>query len=279
MKTIYSILVAILLLAPAAMSFRQVQPGSTKITLMAAGKNIQPADLQRTATVITGRLSDYFHSTPEVKINNDRNQVEIAVPGKQDSSVILSLTTSKGAAGFFETAGRNELVSILPAASSVFPLLTAYDEKNRPEVIGTISANDQYRCIEILEKMEKSGKVEFAWHNSEGGMKSLYALKCGAGGNAAVTGKDIQTAVCKDDRILITLRKDAVKAWSELTGRALGRSVALTLDGEVIFAPKVMDRITGGKIEVTGKFDRNELMFISSILNNGELPVKLVAAR
>lgn len=67
--------------------------------------------------------------------------------------------------------------------------------------------------------------------------------------------------------------------FEEITGRNIGKPVAIFLDGEIISAPTVQQKINGGQAVITGSFSIDEAKTLAQRLNAGALPlpVNLVA--
>lgn len=62
---------------------------------------------------------------------------------------------------------------------------------------------------------------------------------------------------------------------AEITGE--DQRLAIVLDGEVESAPRVLEPITGGNAEITGKFTLDEAKNLALVLQTGALPVELTA--
>ncbi len=61
----------------------------------------------------------------------------------------------------------------------------------------------------------------------------------------------VSTVMMQQSEIRVTLTPEAGRAFESLTARAVGRKLAILLDGEVESAPLVMSRIAGGQIRIT----------------------------
>jgi len=69
--------------------------------------------------------------------------------------------------------------------------------------------------------------------------------------------------------------KDAAK-FADITGRYVGQPIGIYLDEELITAPVVKQRITGGIATIEGQRDIVEAQELADLLNAGALPVNLV---
>ncbi|OWA36535.1 protein translocase subunit SecD [Saccharibacillus sp. O16] len=68
--------------------------------------------------------------------------------------------------------------------------------------------------------------------------------------------------------------KDANK-FADVTGRLIRQPMAIFLDDQLLSAPEVKQRITGGTAQISGKFTREEAQNLRDTINLGALPLKL----
>lgn len=97
--------------------------------------------------------------------------------------------------------------------------------------------------------------------------------------NTELSGKYLKRASVQfnpnDGMPEVSLEFDAegARLFEEITGRNVGRPVAIFLDGYVISAPTVNERITGGQASISGNFSIEEAKLLVTRLNSGALPV------
>ncbi len=97
--------------------------------------------------------------------------------------------------------------------------------------------------------------------------------------NTELSGKQLQNARVEFDQNtnapLVSLNFDGEGAalFEELTGRNINQQIAIFLDGEVISAPTVQQKIAGGQAVITGGFTLDEAKLLAQRLNAGALPV------
>lgn len=65
--------------------------------------------------------------------------------------------------------------------------------------------------------------------------------------------------------------------FAAFTGRHVGATIDLRVDGEVLMSPRLMDPITGGKIMVSGSFARGELEAIAKSVSAAAAKVEVEA--
>ena len=73
----------------------------------------------------------------------------------------------------------------------------------------------------------------------------------------------------------ISLEFENPKDFEEITSDNRGKFLAIILDEQVKMAPRINQKIAGGRAQITGSFSRNEAKDIESILVAGELPSKI----
>ena len=113
----------------------------------------------------------------------------------------------------------------------------------------------------------------------------LYAIKTVSGTDKApLEGDGVEEAKQDYDesgRPAIKMQMSSVgsKTWARLTGKNVGRPIAIALDDIVYTAPNVNGAIEGGNSEISGNFTVEEAQDLANILKSGKLdaPAKIVA--
>lgn len=96
-----------------------------------------------------------------------------------------------------------------------------------------------------------------------------------------LTGADLSSAGVVFDRntgkpsISIQFTLEGGGKFEKITGEVVGKPLAIVLDGEVISAPVVQEKISGGSAQITGNFTLDEAKQLSIQLNAGALPVPI----
>jgi protein-export membrane protein SecD len=102
--------------------------------------------------------------------------------------------------------------------------------------------------------------------------------------NTELTGKYLDRASVnfnsQDGSPEVTLKfdSDGAKLFEDITGRNIGKPVAIFLDSYLISSPTVNDKISGGEAVITGSFNINEAKLLAQRLNEGALPVPISLA-
>ena len=95
-----------------------------------------------------------------------------------------------------------------------------------------------------------------------------------------LTGKYIKDAYVGYDEmgfpdVILVLNKEGAKKFEEVTGRNVGRRLAIILDGVVKSAPVIRERIGVGRAQITGRFKLEEARELAIVLKSGALPAKV----
>ncbi len=106
----------------------------------------------------------------------------------------------------------------------------------------------------------------------------IYAVK--ENENTLYAQKFIKEAVFIFDQlgkpaVSVNLNEEGAKIFERLTDINKGKFIAIVYNNEVILAPKVMDKISGGKLTISGTFSRDEAFAIVNNINGGTFPIKL----
>lgn len=94
-----------------------------------------------------------------------------------------------------------------------------------------------------------------------------------------LTGADLQSASVTFDSktgkpdISIQFSQEGGNKFAEITGRNIGKQLPIVLDDQIVSAPTVQEKITGGSAQITGSFTVDEAKQLAIQLNAGALPV------
>lgn len=96
-----------------------------------------------------------------------------------------------------------------------------------------------------------------------------------------LTGKnfvhaDVQLDQFYQPYISIEFDDEGSKLFEELTGRNVGKPVAIFIGGSLISAPRVNEKITGGSAQITGNFSQEESTTLANDLNTGAIPAPMI---
>ncbi|MDB5202880.1 MAG: protein translocase subunit SecDF [Ferruginibacter sp.] len=145
---------------------------------------------------------------------------------------------------------------------------------NNDVVKSALPANAKF-LLGVEEKAEKGNQRFFP----------LYVVKTVPGSiKAPLEGDGVEDAKQDYDEMgkaAIKMQMTSVgsKTWARLTGKNVGRPIAIALDDIVYSAPNVNGAIEGGNSEISGSFTVEEAQDLANILKSGKLdaPAKIVA--
>lgn len=99
--------------------------------------------------------------------------------------------------------------------------------------------------------------------------------------NTELTGKYLKRANLQFNQndgspeVNLEFNAEGAKMFEDITGRNIGKQVAIFLDGYPISVPTVNDKITGGSASISGRFNVEEAKLLVKRLNSGALPVPI----
>jgi preprotein translocase subunit SecD len=193
---------------------------------------------------------DEFYQTAEVSIRKQGNdRLVIQIPGEKDTTRIKSLIQAQGVLQFmivdedamqkisFNRETMDLIDTNLPAGTALF-----YEFKK----------NEENKYIKIAPLILQT--------------------------NVLMTGEAIRDARAQpgqygDIEVSFQLNLKGASTFSEITAANKGKRLAIVLDGKVMSAPKINDRIPSGNGQITGSFTQLEAKDLSLILRSGSLPV------
>lgn len=75
--------------------------------------------------------------------------------------------------------------------------------------------------------------------------------------------------------VSLTFNDEGAKLFEKMTGDNIGKTIAIYLDGQLIEAPRVNQKISGGKAVISGNFTPVTARDLVNNLNHGALPVPI----
>jgi len=75
--------------------------------------------------------------------------------------------------------------------------------------------------------------------------------------------------------VSLQFNEEGAKIFESLTEKNIGKPLAIYVDNNLISAPVVQEKISGGKAQITGKFTAEEAKKLVTNLNAGALPVPI----
>jgi|WetSurMetagenome_2_1015567.scaffolds.fasta_scaffold01935_10 preprotein translocase subunit SecD len=281
MKRLSTIIISILILLTLLPVVPVKSQNSTKIILQANEKNAGPAELKRSAEIISQRLNLYGINHLDIKVSEVRRELEFKLPAGTDMETVGGLITSSGNISFYETYTQSEIQGLLSSDNQLKKLLDNLPDQKSSDPRAGCAGKDRFIEVEnYLRSAKSSGNCLFMWGSeSSGSVRCLFALKLNDGGKALISRSEIDSVKAaktedkKDLRILIKLNEKGKVIFAEATKRDLHKAIAIVIDNKVFSWPVVQSEITGGQIEVTGSFTENEIKYLPVLFNTERLPL------
>ena len=248
---------------------------------------ISDAALQNSFFEANQRLAQIMGGTAELKNEILRIDTPFATDslGNQDRSQIAKLDTIYAPASMeqgplFDVFTLNTTGAFPPAVMGVARKnQRAYVKDsllNRPEIRALLPRDLVFRWSKDPARDYESGK--------ETDQYELYAIKLERGSDKPLLGGErVVNAYAApnpvDNKVTVTLKMDnaGAKIWGQMTTKAAqdnNREIAITLDDEVVSAPRVNEPILGGDSQISGTYTIQEAQDLASILQIGKLPAE-----
>ena len=151
-------------------------------------------------------------------------------------------------------------------------------------IVGTVSKLDTAAVNFLLTRYKDvfPADARFKWGFKAVDQRDtyfeLYALKGdGSGRGPALTGDAVVNARADQGQqgsaweVSMTMNSSGASRWATITGAEVGKSIAILLDGYVYSAPRVNDRIEGGRSSITGNFSPQEAQDLENVLKSGKM--------
>lgn len=250
--------------------------GGAHIVLQASGTKDVPLtsdSLNRLRTVLEKRVNQYGLTEPTLqKQGIDRMIVDL--PGVGDPQAALKLIGSTALLEF------REVVQTLYSAAPLLPQAERRNYDSDEEFNAAVKRWNDYKA-KLEESQSKAMEQARNFKGEEGQIVasdddgSVYLL-----GKPMLTGNELSNAVSGFDQLGrpdVSLEFNSVGAglFEKATEATVGRQLAMVLDGSVISAPRVNERISGGKAQITGHFSVEDAKGLAVMLRAGALPVNV----
>ncbi|HRD75168.1 MAG TPA: protein translocase subunit SecD [Hyphomicrobiaceae bacterium] len=125
-------------------------------------------------------------------------------------------------------------------------------------------------------KARGSTPTGYRIYESADGLRGSYLLA-----EPAIRGDDIAGAQPATDSrtgepvVSFQLKNAGARVFGQLTTDNVGKPFAIVLDGKVLSAPVIQDKILGGSAQISGRFSFEEVTKLALQLRSGALPAKL----
>lgn len=147
------------------------------------------------------------------------------------------------------------------------------------ELAGVKDVNEAIKLIgetPLLEFKETTSAVPTVTGTSTAAVDLQQTWK-----NTELTGKNLKSSTLKFNQndgtpeVALTFDEEGAKMFEDITGRNIGKDIAIVLDGYPISIAGVSEKIPGGEAVISGKFTVTEAKLLVQRLNTGALPVPI----
>ena len=242
----------------------------TQIEDQSVGKSIE---------VIRNRIDEFGVTEPEI-VSQGKDRIVVALPGVKNIERAKSLI---GKTAKLEFKIVNDEVN--------FPEITSKIEAAKKEGIDfkkgeLFSAYLTKLNAYMKDTLPKGYQIAFEKRVSKKTNEITQMIPYVVEEVPQLTGDDLQDAGVQIDQqknqpyVNLVFKSQGAKRFEDVTGKNLGKRMAVILDGNVYTAPNIQSRIAGGRAQITlgvGNFNKmmKEARDIALVLRAGALPVEL----
>lgn len=243
-------------------TIKETKEGETLLTLREnEAKRIKESASSQALETIRNRIDQYGVAEPLIQRQAD-NQIVVQLPGIKEPGRAKELIGKTAILEFKLLDEEGPLTNQIPL--SIPPgdeekILNEYKEK--------IAEGDEILFERVVNS--ETGKVS----------KRVYLVK-----KRAVVSGDLLTDArvsigqFNESFVSITFDSAGARLFDRVTSENVNKRLAIVLDGVVYSAPRINERISGGRAQITGSFTTNEANDLAIALRAGALPapVKII---
>lgn len=242
--------------------------GGVNIVLKAVpqpGTELGTDSIDRLLVVLRNRIDQYGVTEPLMQ-RQGADRVVVELPGVDNPEAALNLI------------GKTALLEFRQVIDSTRPLPPQAKRENYDsdaEFQEAVARWNAYRDQQEALKASMEAKAKSEGGNSiatdEDG--AIYQL-----GATYLTGKDLKNAGVDYDSlgrpvVSLEFNDKGTDLFDKATADNVGKQIAMVLDGRVISAPRVNERISGGRAQISGRFTPDDARGLAIMLRAGALPV------
>lgn len=196
------------------------------------------------------------------------------------------LLTLQGALQFRETVDRMDFLNRIPEDDPLRAYLFSNSKEEVREfqkgnaILAEIDVENQNVVQAHLDRLHKSGymndlQVVFGFPGAADKLRLYCLLNPDRFSLDRDDIAEINLISKQNDNgtdISLTFTDKGAQIWTKMTAQNLGRMIAVTMDGRVLMAPKVVEKMTGGKLQITGLWEDRGDQVLYTILTTDLLP-------
>ena len=228
------------------------------LAVILQAKQATDEQMDQAMDIIQNRVNKLGVAEPEIQ-RQGTNKISVQLPGIEDPEEALAVIGKTAVLEFYD----------------VKDFGTPYSSKEEALAAAGVKSEDE---------LPEGTKLIF-WPKEKGNVQDQWFLVTA---KPAVTGDMLTGAQASFDRydkpkVDMQFNAEGAKVFAEVTGRMADTAqvtgedqrLAIVLDGIVESAPRVLERIEGGRAEITGNFTTKETKELALVLQTGALPVEL----
>ena len=229
---------------------------------------------------------DKFEAKEPVIQSLGTNQIQIQLPGEKDLQRAKNLITKTAQLNFHIVAGADESKQVFGKIRDAFPnefLDYVKVSAMQPDRL-TVTLDNFDRVKRVLEKAASAGvipeqkMVAFSQKPKPYDKDQLYQLYV-TDKKPIASGEGLTSAVAVPDQsnppywqILFEFNAAAADNFATMTEKYKGEPMAIVLDGVVMSAPTIRERISS-RGSISGQFEAEEAKDLAIALNSGSMAV------
>ena len=210
--------------------------------------------------IIRNRIDQFGVAEPTI-LRQGANEIVVQLPGVKDPKRAVDIIGKMAQLEFKLVDNESPVAAELPSK-----ILPGEEAQFLDKFKGRIPENDEILFHNVIDK-DTHLVVE----------KTPYLLKK----ETLLSGDTLTEAKVNIDQrfnepyVSIRFNATGSKIFEDITGRNVGKLLAIILDGNVYSSPRIKDKISGGDAMISGSFTLDEVKDLAIVLRAGALPAPL----
>jgi preprotein translocase subunit SecD len=220
-------------------------------------ERIKTSAINQALETIRNRIDQFGVAEPLIQ-RLGLNQIAIQLPGVQDPQRAKDLIQKTALLEFKILHESKEALDLPPRVER------GQEEKVRQDFIGKIPEEAEILFETVEAELDDS----------------TYSIPYLVKKDAALIGDLLQDARVtigdfSEPNVSVTFDSKGAHEFDLVTAANVGKRMAIVLDGKVYSAPRINERISGGRAVISGTFTTNEANDLAVVLRAGALPAPL----